>query len=295
MAHPEVIKFISEQLAAGHSEADIRTALKAKNWPDSEIDMGFSAWRGNPTLPDRKDVGRFVGESWNIFRNLVPLIGRLYLAFLIKALYVLVPTIVIFILMRIMENTNREAMVGLSVLGIVATIVLIVFMIYYGIWLQATLVLMVRNRSVNAPAEQLMAEAKPFIGKFFGTSILMGILVFLWSLLLIIPGIIFGVYYTFAEYIVMDKNISGMDAIRLSKRYVEGLWWQVVFSLLGLAAVGILSYLAIQAIGLLGGEVGGQFVGGILGFLFQLAFMPYSVIYMYLLYERLKSLKPEIS
>lgn len=293
MTNPEVIKFISEQLAAGHSEADIRAALKAKNWPDSEIDMGFSAWRTNPILPDRKDVGRFIGESWDIFRALMPRIGRLYLAFLIKSLYFLVPLIAILIFMNVWND--RQAMAGLALVGILAVIALVVGLVYLGVWMQASLVLMVRNRSVEVTAEQLMTEAKPFIGRFFGTSLLSGILVFLWTLLFIIPGIIFGVYYTFAEYIVMDKGVSGMDAIRLSKRYVEGLWWQVVFSLLGLAAVGILCYLAIQAIGLLGGDVGGQFVGGILGGLFQLAFVPYSVIYMYLIYERLKSLKPEVS
>jgi hypothetical protein len=56
---------------------------------------------------------------------------------------------------------------------------------------------------------------------------------------LIIPGIIFGVYYMLAEYILIDKNIAGMDAVRLSKKYLEGLWLAAVYSLMGLFAVSI--------------------------------------------------------
>jgi hypothetical protein len=298
MANPEAIKFISEQLAAGHSEADIRAALKAKGWPDSEIDMAFSGWRGNPTLPERKDVPRFIGESWNIFRSLVPRIAHLYLQMLLKALYGAVPAVVAYAALELIKNSGQLDAGTHGLLMVIVTIAFVIFMAYIAIWLQVCLILLVRNRSVEVPPKQLMAEARPFILPFFGTSILNGILVFLWFLLFIIPGIAFAVYYNFAEYIVVDKNISGMGAIRLSKNYVQGLWWQVFFSLLGLAAVAVLCYIVIQVIGGVagyGGGVFGQSVGGILGFLFQLAFMPYTVIYMWLVYERLKSLKPEVS
>lgn len=295
MANPEVVKFISEQLAAGHSEADIRTALKAKNWPDSEIDMGFSAWHNNPTLPERKDVGRFIGESWDVFRSLVPRLLVLYGRFFIQSLILVVGAGVPIGIFQVLRNGGQMEADLANILTVVIAILGGIYLFYLMIWLQASLILLVKNRTVEMEVKDVMSSAQSYIWKFFGTSVLMGFLVLLWGLLLIIPAIIFGVYYMLAEYIVMDKNIAGMKAIRMSKEYVKGHWWQVFFSVLGLAAIGLLASWALQALALLAGPKAAPSVESVLSLLFQLAFTPYSVIYMYLLYERLKSLKPEIS
>jgi hypothetical protein len=251
--------------------------------------------QGLPKLPERPEVGRFIGESWEIFKMLLPRIGRLYLQMILYALYVFVPIVVLFIILQVLRRMEIDASflndTIINSVSFIFGLVAVVAFVYLVIWMQASMILMVRNRTLEVPVKQLIAEAKPLIGAVFWTSLLSGILTFLWTLLLIIPGIIFGVYYTFAEYIVVDKNVRGMDAIRLSKQYVQGLWWPVVFSLLGLAGVSVLVWLAIQAVGL----ILGQTAEGILALLFQFGFAPYSVIYMILLYEKLKSLKPEIS
>lgn len=46
-------------------------------------------------------------------------------------------------------------------------------------------------------------------------------------LLLIIPGIIFGVYWTFTVESVVLRNRYGRDALKYSKELVEGHWWAV--------------------------------------------------------------------
>lgn len=53
--------------------------------------------------------------------------------------------------------------------------------------------------------------------------LLMGIFVFLWTLLLIIPGIIKGFAYALVPYILVDKpELSANEAINLSMRMMKG-------------------------------------------------------------------------
>ena len=65
------------------------------------------------------------------------------------------------------------------------------------------------------------------------TMLLKDIYTFLWSLLFIIPGIVKGYAYSMAEYIIYENpNLSGNDAITLSRRLTQGAKWDLfVFDL----------------------------------------------------------------
>lgn len=291
MVNPEISRYISEQLAAGRPEADIRAALQAQNYPPAEIDAAFGAWKSNPTLPERKQIGVYVKESWEILKVMGKDIGRIYLQFLKKSLYFLVPIVVLFVVARVLQNMgtlNDDAVNGIStvLLGI-----LIVCMIYLMVWLQAALALFIMNRQKGMAYMEAMSLGKQKMGSYFWVSLLSGILTLLWTLLLIIPGIIYGVYYTFAEYVMLDKGLKGMDAVRMSTSYVKDLWWQVVFSFLGLGLVYFFIYIIEWVIGAAVGEE----LSGIVNMIVSIAFVPYSLIYSVLVYEKLKSLKPEIA
>jgi hypothetical protein len=75
------------------------------------------------------------------------------------------------------------------------------------------------------------------------TTLLMGLFLFGLFFLLIIPSIIFGVYWAFASYAVILNNKSGLAALKYSKRVVQGRWWRVLGYLIvfGLIA-GMLSW-----------------------------------------------------
>lgn len=83
-----------------------------------------------------------------------------------------------------------------------------------------------------------------------GGSLWMGLFVFLWSLLLLIPGIIKGISYSMTQYILADcPNVKARDALKLSMRMMHGHKWEAfVLSLsfigwliLSLLTLGILS------------------------------------------------------
>lgn len=65
-------------------------------------------------------------------------------------------------------------------------------------------------------------------GSSVGTSIVSGFILLGLFLLLIVPGIIWSVYYTFGIYVVALRNIGGKPALDYSKKLVVGQWWRVL-------------------------------------------------------------------
>ena len=64
--------------------------------------------------------------------------------------------------------------------------------------------------------------------KAFALLFMMGIFIFLWSLLFVIPGIIAAYRYSFAPYILLDCPDKGvLQCIRESKELTKGYKWQL--------------------------------------------------------------------
>ena len=94
-------------------------------------------------------------------------------------------------------------------------------------------------------------------GRCFLASLAMGILTFLWALLLIIPGIIAAISYSQTYYLLNDyETLSFMDAITLSKLMMRDYkleyfllcltfigWWLLVVVTLGIAIIVVGPYL----------------------------------------------------
>ena len=99
--------------------------------------------------------------------------------------------------------------------------------------------------------------------KTFGTSIvlniLMSIFTFLWSLLLIIPGIIKGISYSMSFYILAENpDMSATDALNESKAIMEGHkmdyfvltlsfipWFLLMMITFGLAGIYVVPYMTL--------------------------------------------------
>ena len=65
-------------------------------------------------------------------------------------------------------------------------------------------------------------------GTLLGANILVGLFIFLWTLLFIIPGIIASYAYSMTFYILDEHpEMSAMDAIKASKRMMEGHKWEL--------------------------------------------------------------------
>lgn len=90
--------------------------------------------------------------------------------------------------------------------------------------------------------KELVENGKSKYWRFFGLALVSGIFIFLLTLLLIIPGIIFAVYWTFAAYVFFDKKEKIMPSLKQSKSIIKGRWWKTFgyILLFGLIMVAIL-------------------------------------------------------
>lgn len=124
---------------------------------------------------------------------------------------------------------------------------------------------------------------------FLLVTILFGLAVIGGAALLIIPGIIFFIWYLFYPYVLVCENLRGRAVLSRSRELVRGYWWGVTIRVLLLfAMVGgigfIISFIPfIPSI---------PFSERVMKTLFyQFIALPFSTIYFFILYENLKIVK----
>ena len=93
----------------------------------------------------------------------------------------------------------------------------------------------------------------------------------------IIPGIIFMVWFFFAQFILIKEDVHGMDALLKSREYVRGEWFNVALRLLLIWAASIL----VGAIPLAGP-------------ILYIVFFPFVMIFHYLIYRDLREMKGDV-
>ncbi len=174
-------------------------------------------------------IGKILSESWKRFTENLRLI-------LIIALIVYLPINIILSFVTLEETVwNFYALViqllkGL--IGIIATMA-----IAYAIKSK------IDKKSISI-GEALRKSLSKW-GAAIGTNIILGIFLLGLTLLLIVPGIIYSVYWIFVTFVVILNDKSGKDALDYSKKIVKGRWltvagYSIVFGVLGflLAFVG---------------------------------------------------------
>jgi uncharacterized membrane protein len=86
--------------------------------------------------------------------------------------------------------------------------------------------------------------------KYLGASILLALVVAVGFLLLVVPGIIFTLMFMFTTFIVIDRELGPIEALKESRRITHGYKWQLLGFSLALVLVNLLGILAL-VIGLL--------------------------------------------
>jgi uncharacterized membrane protein len=77
-----------------------------------------------------------------------------------------------------------------------------------------------------------------------GGSLWMALFIFLWSLLLLIPGLIKTISYSMTQYILADcPEVRAEDALKLSMRMMNGHKWEFFVLLLSFIGWGLLTIL----------------------------------------------------
>lgn len=130
---------------------------------------------------------------------------------------------------------------------------------------------------------ELFKESKPLILPYFVTSLIMGIIILGGWTLLIIPGILFSLLFSFTAYVVVLEKKTGQEALKRSYQLVTSKFWQVflrIFAIQGAIFLGtyVLDTLSEQSD-----------IFSLISFVFSLTAGWFAQVYIYLLYKQLKT------
>lgn len=137
-------------------------------------------------------------------------------------------------------------------------------------------------KPVQTQLKDIFREAWLKLGQGLGVFVLSMLFVALGTIFFIVPGIIIGVFLAFSLYVCVIENKKGMDALKRSWNLVKGNWWQVFGRLLLLGIIANVIILLLNAVPAL--------TYGVLSLVFQLLFIPFNVIFNYLMYLDLKKI-----
>jgi hypothetical protein len=212
------------------------------------------------------DIGTLFSESWATFQRRFPTLIGLYLLTLVA--FILPPLLLVGI--SILAGMGRE---GLLMVAIVTVGIMSGF--YLGFRCFSGFLHGVVDEQLSF--KEALESGKASVIPLLWVGSLTGFVIFGGFLLFIIPGIIFMVWFFFAQFITVKEDVRGMGALLKSREYVKGEWFNVALRLLLVWTASVL----LGAI-----PLAGPFL--------SIVFMPYVMIFHYLVYRDLQELKGDI-
>ena len=216
-----------------------------------------------------KNFADLIKESFEIYRQKIASILILMLIF--SGLIMIFGILVSFVAPGdIIENGGY--------LGVLLILGIYLFMIFLSTFIGFSLMLLV-IKPVGIKLKEIFQEVWKKLWQYLLIAILVGFFVMITSFLLIIPGIIVGVYLAFSSFVFIIEEEKGINALKRSWNLVKGNWWKVFGRIILLnIIIGAIYTILISINDLLGG-------------VFQCFSMPFGIIFMYLIYLELKKSK----
>lgn len=160
-------------------------------------------------------VSDLIRQSWQIYKNNF----KIFISITVW----LLPLAIVSSLLQLNEN--------LAPLGFLIAIISIAV----SIWVNITLIQAI-NKIHNGETINVKELARLSTGRmasYLWVVILTGIIVLAGLVILIIPGLILGIYYSLSEQVFVIENVKGYGALKRSMELVKGHWWGMLWRWIG--------------------------------------------------------------
>jgi len=165
---------------------------------------------------------------------------------------------------------------GMSITFIIFTILFAVVFVVLTLFLNISYIYIALSKKNNLSFSEIFGVARKFFWKYLCLTIILVVFLIILYVLLIIPGIIFTVFWVFASFILIKENTSAWEAMKRSKQIVKGRWWGVFGFGLLLVIIAIIVSLIFDVI---------PFVGS---FVSNFIMLPFAIIFLKNFYFNLK-------
>lgn len=157
-----------------------------------------------------------------------------------------------------------------------ALLLAMAWIVFVVTWPAVALLYAIKGREEGIGFKESFRRAWDKIASYLWVNFLVGLAVLGGLILLIIPGIIFAVWFTLASYVLVAENKKGTSALSRSKELVQGNWWAVLGRIAFMGLIGMIAGMVIGWIPIIGPLAT------------NVLLTPFSVVFFYLLYEDLK-------
>jgi len=210
--------------------------------------------------------------------------ARFLVMFGISLVPLAVAVVIQFLMAGVLINTLPEETI--SSVAIVAGITLGVISGVFQLWSQIALIYVIKD-----PVLGIVEAFKTSVVKlrsYIWVSLLTGIIVFGGALFLVIPGILFSLWYGLGVFVLVNEELTGMQVLQKSKELVVGSVGWILWRFLVIAGVLLLAYAPLGIIaGFIDSGIGEDVTvaADLLGGVFSLLVSPLILIAFYKMYE----------
>lgn len=191
------------------------------------------------------------------------------------------------------KGSNLFTPINIVVVTILIALVIIVLTVISG-WGQVAMLYAVKEEDNNIGFKEAIVKGWGKLASYWWISFLIGLINFGGSFLFIIPGIIFSVWFSMAVFVLINEDIKGMNALLKSREYVRGYFWPVLGrNLFWLAFAIILSLIPSLIFEKLLHFP--SWINWIYSLSYSFVTTPLGIIYSFLIYKNLRSLKGELA
>lgn len=180
-----------------------------------------------------------IRESFNLckknWRILAPYVGFLLLPWFIKFL-------VGYVGVKIDVWANSQ----LPLVDLINWVVFVagsLFSLLSAIVLNRVLKALLKNEPLPDKKTLFITSLK-FFWPIIYTGMIVSLAIFVGTLLFVVPGVIFFIWFVFTSLVIIFENKKGLGAMLVSKQLVVGRWWSVFVRLI----TGMLCFIIIAAI-----------------------------------------------
>jgi len=287
MINQQLLDYIKQQTQEGTDREQIKTILLNSGWQAEDVEEAFAtlenkvtpanqAEASKPPLTKLPGIFATLGQAFSIYKQRFWTLMGIFFAYLILA--VVLGSVFLFVLFLEIP----------LVLEILIWLLFAVLSFLLVIWQFVAMLFAIKDANEGIGIIESFRRGWRRLLSSSWIMILQLFFMMAGYLLLFIPGLIFAIWFVFANFVLVTEDVRGMNALLKSREYVRGRWFRVFWRIFPIGLLLSLAFFLITAI--LNGVFGGT-VSLIIATLIQMILTPLFLVYVFLIYQNLKELR----
>lgn len=229
--------------------------------------------------------GELFKSSWELYKKKISVLAVLFaVPFVVNVLAAIVSG------RQVATSTSTGVLGALSPFGFAAVgttalaFTLVAFVV--SLWIQVASVYAIDSAEEKPSISDLLAKSWPMLLPYLLVAILVGLAVLGGLILLIVPGIIFALWFSFSTFTLVLEGKRGTEALKASKAMVSGrlgaIFGRFILLALSLLGISIVASIVLAFLPATLRQIGGSALSSFVT-------SPLSLIFAYLLYKEVKA------